>query len=83
MLPHKHPCGCQTSCNSSLDEAIPFPASVSCDTPWLTVQVAVTSSQQAANQVQTLQNDVAASEQRVADTKQTLDNTQVGLFSSR
>ena len=51
--------------------------------PWLTVQVAVTSSQQAANQVQTLQNDVAASEQRVADTKQTLDNTQVGLFSSR
>ncbi len=64
-------------------EAIPFPASAFCDTPfWLTVQVALTSSQQAANQVQTLQNDVAASEQRVADTRQRLDDTQVGPPSS-
>lgn len=47
---------------------------------WLFVQVAVTSSQQAANQVQTLRNDVAASQQRVADTQQRLDDTQVGSF---
>jgi len=70
---------CQTSYNSRLIKAIPSPASASRDTPfWLTVQVAVTSSQQTGNQVQTLRNDVAASEQRVADTKQRLDNTQVG-----
>ena len=48
----------------------------------MTVQVAVTSSQQAANQVPTLQNDITASEQRMADTRQELDDTQVGLPSS-